>query len=111
MDIDRDDDGDSEDQPEAPVPTSKRRKLDAFSEGAELVASWDLSQGVRKMASGYTTPGRQMSVLQALERRLLGFKASSAQGTLSVTLGNEDTADAHLISVDETSAQRLHLKQ
>lgn len=81
MDID----GDEEEQKEEAEErvTTKRRRVSEQGEGAELVASWDLSKGVRRLPSLYVTAGRQMSVLQAMERRSMGFKAGSAQGAFA----------------------------
>lgn len=68
----------------------KRRRLDAFDEQSfspRMVASFDLSKGKRKMESLYNVPGKQMSVFQALQKRQLGLRASSAQGECCTVSG------------------------
>lgn len=76
----------------------KRRRVDAFDEqtfSPRMVASFELSKGKRKMDSLYNVPGKQMSVFQALQKRQLGLRASSAQGECCVGVAVVvDRADA-----------------
>lgn len=83
-DEDQEEQGDNRGELQQLPSINKKRRVqadDAFDESStRLVSFMDLSKGKRKMESMYTIPGTQMSVFNAAQRRLLGFRATSTQG-------------------------------